>query len=1157
MKRNFVFFAFLMVFTLGFFGCVEPGEEIVKQPRIKEWITGLEEINIERGKQEFDFSFEPTVPPAASYTLYYIEGIFSEEDVDQIIEDGEYVAVDRQLRAGKVSELESNTTYSVVVAARSPGYKDSISVVKHVSISYNHWVKELIDFEIELGNIGEVTYSFNETEPVADIYTLYYAEGKHSTLDDVKDAHDVKSIEVTELSGTISDIKGKRNYTFVVVAEYEDLIDIDSGVKTITTNYKWITEISDFSVTLNDNDPTEVYYSFKETSPAAEEYTIYYVAGNKTTPSEIINDSNKQKFDNADLSEVIPGLLLKKNYSFVIVARHSEIEGDSVSGVINNIYTEYTKWIKNIHDLRIRNTNDFGYLRYSFSHTIPQADEYVIYYREGKYEDASEIKKGYNSVIESDSGTIQVSDYMEDTNYSFIIAAKYGNLPESVSNEFVFNSTLNLITDVNAQCEIRYSFDEIFTAPNNYHLYCYYGETSDINEIKNGSTPIKVNPSETMTRIPGKKKGGIYSLIIVAEYDNEIDNKTSNVVKVSVEWVTTSIHFSPVYNAAEMEMTYSFSHTNPEADSYYIYYLHGESVHHNEVRNNSNSVPVPVTPTQTGKLELPSGINSVILAAHYDGLDDLISEAHTIDTMGKVDDVIAQINALPVISQRSHIALVEAARRAFSDLGKSQQFVNEETINKLIAAENRILELEKFVLTASLDRTKDIDRFTNNTFESSTEFGLNVSLKNGFGENKPLTFEVSAEYSFKGLNVDDGKLTNEVFDLSTPVPVAAVGDLYRFDFGSKLGQATGKFIVKNSGDTVEVPFATLDIERRLYNIAEARAKDFGAVEMFSHGKAASYATVVSGNVFARGHTIVNYDKNGNGLTSYSMTVSNTTMSGILGGNAATQIRESYYDGEYLYGRSRGGSTGHVSTQTGDSSTILPVASGWDGINSVDSGHRSKWTIFVNRFKQNPFGYIPYDIQSGFTGYHQYQYPNSSSATNGSGGASLTGGRQDSPAGISDLNPVSGRLAYDTANGTFQFTFSMNGTNTNNKVGIEWAGNVDVATYPNSLITFVIDADMKFVKYHAVDRYTVSLMSASTNTYATMYFIYHKNNVNYEGHKIYRGHQLRENYNNVCECNGTCEAHVTDGENAVINGSGYAINLVWTANTSAESKIAIP
>jgi hypothetical protein len=149
---------------------------------------------------------------------------------------------------------------------------------------------------------------------------------------------------------------------------------------------------------------------------------------------------------------------------------------------------------------------------------------------------------------------------------------------------------------------------------------------------------------------------------------------------------------------------------------------------------------------------------------------------------------------------------------------------------------------------------------------------------------------------------------------------------------------------------------------------------------------------------------------------------------------------------------------------------------------------------------------------------------------------------------------------------------MNPALTGNQPNIQWSGNVALTNYQNSIVTFVFDDSFRFIKYHAFDRYAVSdPITASTNTAANVFFVYHKNNVNFNNHATFRAHQLRLNHVNVCDCQVElieeelvvmCESVVApEGNSAagdwVIANSRYPITLGWTENANEASKIAIP
>ena len=173
---------------------------------------------------------------------------------------------------------------------------------------------------------------------------------------------------------------------------------------------------------------------------------------------------------------------------------------------------------------------------------------------------------------------------------------------------------------------------------------------------------------------------------------------------------------------------------------------------------------------------------------------------------------------------------------------------------------------------------------------------------------------------------------------------------------------------------------------------------------------------------------------------------------------------------------------------------------------------------------------------------------------------MNDGRADAPFGLIQTS-TRGALA-DNGNGTFQFSIFMNGNVTGNKANIEWQGDVSITDMGHSSITFVFDEDMKFVKYHVMERYTVTTLSASTNTCTTMYFVYHDDNIDVNTYSTYRPHQLRPDHVNYVGTGVNPESVIAPNGNVatgnmVIANSKYDITLGWTASANSASKIAIP
>ena len=419
---------------------------------------------------------------------------------------------------------------------------------------------------------------------------------------------------------------------------------------------------------------------------------------------------------------------------------------------------------------------------------------------------------------------------------------------------------------------------------------------------------------------------------------------------------------------------------------------------------------------------------------------------------------------------------------------------------------------------------------------------------------------ITLTYNYSGLAIAGGKLTATVISGTETRTLPGSARQHTINHGGLITVTDIVISATSGGEIVEsVPKNTpSSIELRLYNIAYNKAREYGAIEMFSHGRNAP--VTLGPTTDARGHTIINYDHNGNPLNLYGATFSRGN-GGLSGAADASQLREWYYDGNYLYGRSNGGNT-NIVDGTGASGAVTPstTAARWANINSVLSGHSARWTAFSTAFAQSPFNYIPYNVNAAYTGLYQYKYTDPT-LPNNSANPTNNNCRSDAPFGLIQTS-TRGALAHNS-NGTFEFTITMNANATGNRTNIEWSGNVGVTDYVYCYITFVIDADMRFVKYHVIDRYTVSaIINATSNTTAAMYFVYHQNNIDIGSYATFRPHQTRPNHVNFVPAGAPPELVIapngnTATGNMVVANSRYALTLDWTANANAASRISIP
>jgi len=307
----------------------------------------------------------------------------------------------------------------------------------------------------------------------------------------------------------------------------------------------------------------------------------------------------------------------------------------------------------------------------------------------------------------------------------------------------------------------------------------------------------------------------------------------------------------------------------------------------------------------------------------------------------------------------------------------------------------------------------------------------------------------------------------------------------------------------------------------LFNAAQNNVRNYGAVETFSNSR-----NTASGGptVHARGHAIINYDEYGNGIDRFGATYS---FGHGTAAAASVQIREWYYheDGTLL-ARSRGNNTGFAtgSSGLGVNSPVVPV---WSTQQTVHSDHMSRWNTWSYHFVDNPFSVLNYTINANtIAGFGDRYYLNPA---------------QTNDAGRT-MAPNGGRLHFNQTTNQFEFTLNMIASDLGNQKNIDWAGNVTVTTNAEtSRLTFFLDEDLRFVSYVAQKRYNVIapiIGNANTDSWARTFFVHHTDNVEIDGHEIFRP-VWNWNGSNVCDCTDS-RSHIIDG--GIIANSGYVINL---------------
>ena len=340
-------------------------------------ITDLE-INQGTGPGELTYSFSATDPAAESYTLYFLEG--ENNTAEEIISGGDTKQVEPASAdsPGTITGLNSSTTYSIVVVAVDDNFGNTISNIRQAATAQSKWTRGLTDLVIQQGaSLGQLTYSFSATDPVADTYTLYYLEG--TIIDAQQIIDDGTDISVTPASiaspGVITGLKNGMTYSIVVVAAKSGFF------KGITSALRQSTTVAAFAatpvVTLSRTEEGALNYVITPAAPAdGVSYTLYYRDGNRNQ-TVLLNPPHTQiPISAGNLSGTITGLnnstvgitgnITNANYSVLVVA-HKDGYVDAVSPVA--VMATFARWHSTTIGLSLNRTTDPS--QWSFEITRP------------------------------------------------------------------------------------------------------------------------------------------------------------------------------------------------------------------------------------------------------------------------------------------------------------------------------------------------------------------------------------------------------------------------------------------------------------------------------------------------------------------------------------------------------------------------------------------------------------------------------------------------------------------------------------------------------------------------------------------------------------------------------------------------------------------
>ncbi|MDR3019385.1 MAG: hypothetical protein LBU66_00605 [Treponema sp.] len=602
MKKTSILAVIALVLAFFMTGC-EDGSPKDNSSGPTKWTKGLDDLAVDAANDYgvLEYTFSATDPKAASYTLYYIEG--DEADRAKIIADGQNKTVQPAAAAspGTITGLDNGKTYSIVVVAKYGKLADTYSEVQKAATILAQWTTGSVDLDLEQGeDFGELVYSFSETDPEPDSYTLYYYKGITDNRQTI--INNDKKIESAAVSGAINELDDDAVYSVVVVAEKDGYSPVYSGIEQAKTRGRWIEIITDLEVSEGDNHG-ELNYAFSATVPAADSYTLYF-STETDDADEIIDEDNSRTI--TTVTGTISGLADNTTYNIVIVAKKDNYK-DAISNVDGAATKDFDvgegdEWESEPGGLIVTRGANPGTLDYSFTAADPADDvTYTLYYIEGMATGAGSIINNPSVETVDTQGALSgtISGLASITTYSFIVKAEKDGYKDGYSNAAqattigVFAGAPSVTLSRVEERELNYTITP--ANPAEGVSYTLYWRNNTSVTISNG-TPIQIPAGELSGTLTGLNAGSTsalgstsqanYSVIVVATKESYIDAASAvNTLATFVAWHTPAVSLSVKKTPNDDELVFEITRAityagllgNLNYGTHTLYYAEGDS----------------------------------------------------------------------------------------------------------------------------------------------------------------------------------------------------------------------------------------------------------------------------------------------------------------------------------------------------------------------------------------------------------------------------------------------------------------------------------------------------------------------------------------------------------------------------------------------------
>jgi formylglycine-generating enzyme required for sulfatase activity len=357
------------------------------------------------------YSWTGPEPAADSYDLYYAGEFLT--DPAQIKTAG--TKIEGAASGETISGLTAGVTYSAVLTASKDGYEAAESEIRYRTLllpdsntaGYAEFTAAPIVALTAGAEQGSLDYTWTDSDPEAERYTLYYAEGSDLTAEQVKAGTELPWVES---GGSISGLKADTVYSVLVSARTSNYHPADSEIATGTP-----ASIPRPVLTITPGTASN-QLTFNWTAvDGATKYYLHYRAGTWGTAAEVKAEEGTQQDCRTSLTYKNMTLAYGTVYSCLIraVTANGEVESLVVQATI----------LPNPAVLSLSGV-DANSITYTWTASDPAAESYDLYYVSGTETDPAVIKGGAK-IAGAASGS-PLNSLSANGTYSFLLAA---NIP--------------------------------------------------------------------------------------------------------------------------------------------------------------------------------------------------------------------------------------------------------------------------------------------------------------------------------------------------------------------------------------------------------------------------------------------------------------------------------------------------------------------------------------------------------------------------------------------------------------------------------------------------------------------------------------------------------------------------------------------------------